>query len=452
MKLRFDGGGSSSEAIGEYGINAAQYGDLQPRLQAARTALKQAWDDSVLGFFECPDTDPQPIMDWAAKIAPNFTDQIVIGIGGSSLGTRAVLESYAGELNGLRTHVTENVDPSTYLALLDSVDLSKTLFIVITKSGTTIETMAKFWIAYDRVLEELGEDAVATNFVGITDPKAGSLRPLSAELGFKTWSVPPNVGGRFSVLTPVGLVPLALAGYPIDELLNGAKACRDAVFATEPGQATLERCAADHYLLHQKGYAQTVMMPYADRLDALSEWFCQLWGESLGKAKNRAGEIVNVGLTPVRALGVIDQHSQVQLYAEGPRDKHVVFLQLEDFGTDVNVPGRSGFPGALSHIQNKSLSKILTAELDGTQAALTAAGRPTSRWVFSDGNPVEIGAFIFAWEYVTAVMGELFDINAFDQPGVEGGKLIAHGLLGKSGYEEHARVVEGANRNVMSIV
>lgn len=443
--LRYAPDGVTTDVIGDHGLGARAYDAIQDSLEAARSRVVSDWKSGKLGFMGCPDADTQPVTRWAKEITADdrFRTQVVFGIGGSSLGARAVLESAVEPMNGLETHFSENMDPVSFGRLIHKLDLEHTLFVVITKSGSTVETMSKFWWAWQHVREVAGEH-VARHFVAVTDPEKGSLRQMATELGIQTFDVPQNVGGRFSVLTPVGLLPLALAGYPIGRLMEGAKRARDRAVEAPLEKNALLRCAADHALLLRSGYTQTVMMAYSDLLGPLVEWFCQLWGESLGKAKNRAGEVVETGLTPIKALGVVDQHSQIQLYAEGPRDKHVTFLEVEDFGHDVRIPDASGLPDTLSHLAGKSLSAIMEAELVGTRRALEEAGRPTSRWIFESITPEAVGAFLMSWEFVTAVVGELLDINAFDQPGVELGKKMAHGLLGRPGFEDWAKLARKA--------
>ncbi|MFU8804827.1 MAG: glucose-6-phosphate isomerase, partial [Bradymonadaceae bacterium] len=271
----------------------------------------------------------------------------------------------------------------------------------------------------------------------------GALRDVAGELGLKTFEVPPNVGGRFSVLTAVGFVPLALAGYPVKALLEGARRAREAVMNTEIEANPAARIATEQYVLMQRGIHEMVMMSYTDRLVAMVDWFCQLWAESLGKAVNRQGEEVHVGLTPIKAWGVVDQHSQVQLYMEGPNTKHISFLEVERFEEDIAVPAQPALPSSLAHLQGRKISEVFKAELVGTRSALQRAGRPTSRWIFESVTPQSLGGFILTWEMVTALMGELLDIDAFDQPGVELGKKIAHGLLGRDGFEDYARMASG---------
>jgi glucose-6-phosphate isomerase len=406
-------------------------------LRAARAAVVASRDSGEIGFLDCPDVDTTPFLDFADEVTTGrrFHTQVVIGIGGSSLGARAVLHSAAQTPSGLQTHFAENMDPVTFGRLFDSLDLQRTLFVVVTKSGSTIETMSKFWFAWERMQEVAGDHA-ARHFLAITDPERGGLRELAGKLGFDTFPVPPNVGGRFSVLTAVGLVPLALAGYPVDRLLDGARSARDHALQDPVADNAVLQSAFDHVALMETGVTQTVMMAYSDLLYPLVEWFAQLWGESLGKARNRDGELVETGLTPVKALGVVDQHSQMQLYVEGPRDKHLVFLEVDSFEREVTIPSVEGLPDSLRHLAGKSMGEIMNAELVGTRRALQEAGRPTSTWLFDSVSPEAVGAFILGWETITAVAAELLDINAFDQPGVELGKKIAHGLLGRQGFEK----------------
>lgn len=448
--LRYDARGLTSDAIGDRGVRDADRTARADALRTARAAIVGRHESGELGFLDCPDIDVAPFLEFADEITSGrrFHTQVVFGIGGSSLGARAVLESAAKRPSGLDTHFAENMDPVTFGRLFDELELQRTLFVVVTKSGSTIETMSKFWFAWQRMQEVAGEHA-SRHFVAITDPERGSLRALADEHGFDSFEVPPNVGGRFSVLTAVGLLPLALAGYPVERLLQGARDARDHALEDDLDDNAVMRCALDHVLLMERGISQTVMMAYSDLLYPLVEWFCQLWGESLGKARRRDGEHVETGLTPIKALGVIDQHSQMQLYVEGPRDKHIVFLEVQNFARSVTIPDAPGLPESLQHLAGTSMAEIMHAELNGTRRALEQADRPTSTWAFESVSPEAVGAFIVGWETVTALVGELLDINAFDQPGVELGKKIAHGLLGREGFEEWASLGAASESSVV---
>ena len=449
--LSYDSDGLYTQALadtgaGSIGLTAEM---VDPWLQKANQAhrhILEAHQAGTLGYLDLATPQLPDLLEWARFLREDqaFTHQIVFGIGGSSLGARAILETATPRPPGLVTHFSENIDPVSFAQTLDQVDLEHTLLVVITKSGSTIETMSTFWIAYHKLIDLVGQARADQQVVAITDPKAGSLRALAQTQGFQSFEVPPNVGGRFSVLTPVGLVPLALAGYDIEGLLEGASKAKDALKASGP----VLRAAAELVALNQdRGLAQVVMMSYCDRLDSLVDWFRQLWAESLGKRLDRQGRVVHTGITPIKALGVVDQHSQVQLYVEGPLDKSFIFLEVESFESDFTVP--RSMPAGLDHLSGKTLSQLLGAELVGTRHALSHAGRPLSRWIFDSLRPQAIGAFILAWEHLTALGGELLDVDAFDQPGVELGKRIAHGLLGKAAHlEEAAGLGEGGGGNV----
>ncbi len=420
-------------------------GERREELQEAMADLQARFEADELGFVDTPDADGASIAAWAEeRRSEGWTDQLVIGIGGSSLGAMAVLDSaLPDQRDGLRAHFADNLDPESVDRLFRTLNPEKTVVVVITKSGTTIETMSQFWLARQWLVEALGEEAANKQIVAITDPESGELRKLVDNHGWWDFDVPPNVGGRFSVLTPVGLVPLALAGYPIQELLEGARSARDNRQSLSESAQIWGTIAAEHLALADAGYNELVMMTYGDRLQSLVDWFCQLWAESLGKARNRQGELVHRGMTPIKAVGVTDQHSQVQLYMEGPHNKHITFLEVRNFEADRIIPESPPLPRALQHLQGKPISEVFAAELRGTRDALRQAGRPTSSWIFERITPGSVGAFLFAWQMITAVAGELMDIDAFDQPGVEMGKKIAHGLLGRPGFEEYAQQGQG---------
>jgi glucose-6-phosphate isomerase len=432
--LTYDRGGLS-EGAGSVGFGEEARVALAPHLEGALAAVRGRCESGDLGFASCVDEDVAETLAWVDALPPGrFRHVVVIGIGGSSLGTRAVLHTWS-EVPTRTIDFWENVDPMTVARRLDAICWTETLFVVVTKSGSTIETMSQFWIVYQRLIEQVGESQAAEQIVAITDPERGSLRELSTRLGFRTFDVPPNVGGRFSVLTSVGVVPLALVGYPVEELLAGAREARDLMW-TPPSRNPLLQNAADHYLLYRSGVDHTVMFAYADQLELLVDWFCQLWAESLGK-RLVADPSVSVGITPIKVLGPMDQHSQVQLFMEGPADKHITFLEVQNFGRDVEVPALPGMPAGLAHLCGSSLGQILQAELRGTQEALARAKRPTSTWSFSRVDPHSVGGFLFSWQAITAFTGALMGVEAFDQPGVELGKSIAHKLLGRADLDRN---------------
>src|SRR5207253_8765685 len=265
---------------------------------------------------------------------------VVLGIGGSALGIRALAGALAGEGSAVRIVVADSIDPETFGPLLARLDLRRTLFNVVSKSGETAETIAQFMIVRDRLMHELGAVDYKRHLVVTTDARQGSLRQIVNDEGFQELVIPEGVDGRFSVLTAVGLFPAAAAGVDVEELLAGAASMdeRSKAAATPLADPPLALGGLLWQLATSRQKTIVVLMAYCERLAATADWFCQLWAESLGKAVDLDGRTVEWGQTPVGALGTSDQHSQLQLYLEGPRDKAVVFLRLEDHGTNIDVP------------------------------------------------------------------------------------------------------------------
>jgi glucose-6-phosphate isomerase len=285
--------------------------------------------------------------------------------------------------------------------------------------------------------------AFARRIVATTDARKGTLHDIALTDGYATLEVPDNVGGRFSVLSPVGLFSAAMCGIDIDALLAGAEAMRQRVESLPWRENPACMLAAIHYLAATaKGKPIHVMMPYSNRLLGLADWYRQLWAESLGKRTDRAGREGFVGLTPVKALGATDQHSQVQLYREGPNDKLIVFLEVRKHPRDVTVPDVFADAAGLSYLRKARLSKLLSAEKAATEYALAVSGRPSVTLRFNTITPPSVGEFIYLYEFTTSLMGELLDINAYDQPAVELGKQATFALMGRAGHEELAAEIK----------
>jgi glucose-6-phosphate isomerase len=277
-------------------------------------------------------------------------------------------------------------------------------------------------------------------WVAITDPEKGDLLKLARRLGLPALAVPPNVGGRFSVLTAVGLLPAAFLGVDVDQLLRGARDMRAHCWSAAPAENVgVVGAALLHLLATRRGRRLQVLMPYADALLHLADWYRQLWAESLGKRLDRGGRVVETGQTPVTSMGATDQHSQVQLYVEGPPDKVVTFLEVETFRKDLRIPRLHRDLPSLSYLGGKTLGQLLTAELRGTESALTAAGRPHFTYRIPRISAHTLGQLIYLFEFQTALSGELYDIDAFDQPGVEAGKIATYALMDREGYADQAR-------------
>lgn len=391
------------------------------------------------------------VKEYAAVVQGRFDNILVLGIGGSALGGMAVCEAllkpYWNQLseeqrNGLpKIYFLDNIDPDQFNGLLDFLDLKRTLVNVITKSGSTAETMAQFMIVKDRLEKELGDDYVR-NIVATTDKNVGILRQISNEEGYKTFVVPDDVGGRFSVFSAVGLLPFALVGIDIEELMQGVKDMDLALKNTDIRHNIAAQNALIHYLMDtQKGKNLSVMMPYSSKLKYISDWYVQLWAESLGKNKDLDGNDVNVGQTPIKALGVTDQHSQIQLYNEGPNDKVINFIRIKEFDTTLEIPKIFEYTG-VGYLGGKTINELLNAEAESTKVALIDYQRPNVTITLQKADAYHLGQLIYMLEVQTAIAGALYNINTFNQPGVEQAKNYTYALMGRAGYEESAEMLK----------
>jgi len=427
---------------------AALEGALERRFREALADLERWKEEGELGFLDLPYATEtvERVRETADGFGQWFEDLVVIGIGGSSLGTVLLRDALLGPDWNQRSdeerewfprlHVLDNPDPDTVDALLSRLDVRRTLFNVVSKSGSTAETMALYLVARDRVAAEVEESKVRGHFLFTTDPGRGALREIGKAEGVPTLPVPANVGGRFSVLSPVGLFPAAVCGVDVEALLQGAGRMADRARGEELSSNPAGLVAA---LLHhadtELGAPIHVMMPYVDRLRTLALWFQQLWAESLGKERDRKGEVVESGPTPLPALGAVDQHAQLQLFMEGPRDKVVLFVSTGERSVDVAIPERHPEIDALGYLGGHTLGELLDAELRATAEALRRRGRPNLTLDLGGVTPAALGETIMLFQVATVLAGALYGVNPLDQPGVELGKRLTYGLMGRAGHD-----------------
>ncbi len=374
-----------------------------------------------------------------------FENLVVLGIGGSALGNIAIQAALnpptynllpADRRGGPRMFVVDNVDPANLRAVLDVCDPRTTLFNVVSKSGETAETAAQFMIVRDLLRNAVGAQW-PQHVVAITDPVQGTMRTICDEAGIVTLPVPEGVGGRFSALSPVGLFSAAVCGVDVEALLDGARAMDQRCAKPDLGANPAAMLA---FLLVElgtrKGKPNHVLMPYANGLYLLADWYRQLWAESLGKRTDLNGEVVFAGFTPIKALGTTDQHSQVQLYREGPNDKVIGFVEVDSFGDDdLTIPTGMGVD-AIAYLEGRSMAGLLNAEKRATEYALIASARPNYTIRFPKIDAHHVGEFLALWQIATAYAGLMLNIDAYDQPAVETGKKATFGLMGRAGYEE----------------
>jgi glucose-6-phosphate isomerase len=439
-----------AEGVGAHGgLRDEEFDAERTSFGSARKAVAAKVSASELGFWNLPKDRKQleQVRSVRAGLPEHITDVLVLGIGGSSLGARAIHQALSGpiELAGItarthaRLHFPDNSDPWFLAALLDALTPSSTAALLVSKSGGTVETAAQLLVIKRWLESAIEAQEVKRRIVAITDPAQGSLRTQAAAEGWATLSVPPNVGGRFSLLSPVGLLPALLGGVDVDELLEGAEYMAGRCGSPELRENPAGVIAAVHVLQHRlRDRSIHVMMPYSDRLRPFAAWYVQLWAESLGKRINRLGQVVELGPTPIAAVGATDQHAQMQLFMEGPRDKLITFLRVAEPAKDLVIPHEKG---PTAYLGGSSLHDLLEAEREGTTQALANDGRPSITVSVERLDAFSLGALFFLYEAATAFAGELYNINAFDQPGVELGKNLAYGLLGREGYERTAQEV-----------
>jgi glucose-6-phosphate isomerase len=448
-RIALDYGNMLAPRLEGRGIDPADLAGLGPRFRDIHADVRRRRDDGELGFYGLLERSGLigEIEAFADGPGQAFENLVVLGIGGSALGTTSLLHALRGPDWNERTaeerehyprlFVLDNVDPATVGSLLDRIDVRRTLFNVVSKSGTTAETMAQFMAVRERLRQALDDpDGVRRHLIFTTDPEKGVLRQIADDEGIVTLPVPPDVGGRFSVLSAVGLFPAAMVGIDVAALLAGARSMDErcdtdelsanpaALFAGLQWLADTERAAPIH-----------VMMPYSDRLYSAADWFRQLWAESLGKRRDRAGRDIHVGPTPVKALGATDQHSQVQLYIEGPFDKTITFLAVRDRDRDVEIPRIYEDIEALGYLGGHTLGELLDAERRATAAALAERGRMNMTVTLPRLDEHAIGQLFMLLEIATVYAGALYDVDPLDQPGVELGKQLTYGLMGRPGVD-----------------
>ncbi|HEX3867996.1 MAG TPA: glucose-6-phosphate isomerase, partial [Gemmatimonadaceae bacterium] len=430
MPLRIDFTNMMGDVI-DGGISPSDWSAAPDAFRRARAGFERRRTAGELGFLALPGDAALHAQstDFAERTRGKFDDVVILGIGGSALGPIALRTALlAPSWNALsneerggqpRLQVLDNVDPRTVGAVLDRLTLNRTLFVVISKSGGTAETMVQYLIIRER-LNKVGAD-IKQHLVFVTDPAKGALREIATQDSIAALDIPPAVGGRFSVLTPVGILPAALVGIDTGALLAGAQQMADACNGDDLSKNPAGIFASLQYLADTTlGRRINVLMPYSDPLRDLADWFVQLWAESLGKHAH-AGDR-GVGPTPLGALGATDQHSKVQLFMEGSPDKTVTFIAVDEVGPDLAIPKLHADVKELAYLGGHHLGELLSIEQRATAGALARRGRPNMTMHIERVDATHLGALFMLLEIATVYAGELYGVNSLDQPGVELGK------------------------------
>jgi glucose-6-phosphate isomerase len=447
-RLQLDFGNLVADRV-KGGLDAGRLsGELKERFAEAHAAVEARRADGDMGFFDLPyaTESVKQVRELADGFGQWFEDVVVLGIGGSGLGNIVIRDALLGPFWNERSdeerdhfprlHVVDNPDPFTFKSVLSRLDPAKTLFNVVSKSGTTAETMAQYLVARAWVEASVDPESAHGHFLFTTDPARGVLRQIGDAEGIPMVSVPENVGGRFSVLSPVGLLPAAVCGVDIEAMLAGAgemvERCRTADLASNPAGVL---AAALHQADTEQGRPIHVFMPYSDRLRSLSFWFQQLWAESLGKAQTLAGEDRLTGPTPLASVGATDQHSLLQLLMEGPQDKVVLFVAVADTDVDVPIPNRHPGIPPLAYLGGHTLGGLLDTERRATAEALRLSGRPNATLLLPRVDARGLGQLFMLLQIATMYAGALYGVDPLDQPGVELSKQLTYGLMGRDGFE-----------------
>jgi glucose-6-phosphate isomerase len=390
-------------------------------ITSAWARLKARFQSGEIGFYDTPTSEALSQAEASQQLARqilsrgDIKDVLFLGIGGSALGPITLLNALGGSKTGLQFHILENVDADEWTRATRGLQPQSTLVCIVTKSGTTFETLAQALIA----LQWTGRERWKSHVVALTDPEKGDLRAFAKEYQIPSLTIAPAIGGRFSAFSPVGLFPLALAGYSVGEFMKGAAQVRDsaekAVFEKNPIFVL-----AQEFLKHAQKHPIHVCMPYSTPLRSFGDWFVQLWGESLGKDGK--------GFTPLAALGATDQHSILQLLRDGPDDKVTCFVTVDQVQDPVVIPRTlqgaetARYP-AFSLLQGHSLHSLQTIEYRAISLVLSRANRPQFTVQLDRIDERNMGALLFFFCTLTAVTGTLWNVNPFDQPGVEEGKV-----------------------------
>ncbi len=444
MALRIDYTNMMGDVI-DGGIARADWDATPAMFTKAHGGFGKRRDAGELGFLALPTDEAlhRQSADYAKRMRGKFDDVVILGIGGSALGPIALRSALlAPDWNALdakerggqpRLHVLDNVDPHTIAALLERLSLERALFVVISKSGGTAETMAQYLVVLERLKQ--AKLALADHLVFVTDPKKGALRTIANREGIPALDIPEMVGGRYSVLTPVGILPAALVGIDTAQLLAGARDIAERCDGDKLAKNPAGVFATLQYLADTKlGRHIHVLMPYSDPLRNVADWFVQLWSESLGKHRQKGDK--GVGPTPLAALGATDQHSKVQLFMEGPGDKTVSFIAVREGGVDVPIPKLHSDVKELGYLGGHQLGELLSIEQRATAGALARRGRPNLTIHIDKVDAWHLGAIFMLLEIATIYAGELYGVNPLDQPGVELGKQFTYAMLGRADAEQ----------------
>jgi glucose-6-phosphate isomerase len=453
-QVKIDYKNVTSGVIGtEHGITPGQLKTLEKKLKPLIAKINKQRQAGRTPFRDLPYNKhiSRRVNALVKTFRKDCDHLVVLGIGGSALGNIALdtaLRPFLPDPKDKQSKkpelfVLDNVDPDQCGSFLEYIKpkLRRTVFNVISKSGRTSETASQFMIVRELLIDALGKSGYQQRVVATTDANEGTLRTIAGSDKLQTLEVPGGVGGRFSVLSAVGLFSAAMCGINISQLLAGARDMDVRVSSGEFRKNPAAINAAINYYYYTHGKPISVMMSYSHALKDMADWYRQLWAESLGKKLDLDKKEVWAGPTPVKALGTTDQHSQVQLYREGPNNKLFTFLQVDNFARSCMIGPAPDCAPELGYLAGRKMSDLFNNEKRATEYALVESKRPNLTVIFDRVSPYTVGQFIYLYEVTTSLVGALLNINTYDQPAVELGKEATFALMGREGYEDFAQKI-----------
>lgn len=440
---------SSSHLItlNEFDKFVGKYGQVAQEFQLS---IKENRSPLTLSLKE-RDVIPR-IKELAKKLRDKYDNFLVLGIGGSALGTKAVLQFLKGNYYVLekeqpRIFVLDNLDPLLVSQIENIIDLKKTALIYTSRSGSTPETAANFLYFFKKCKDAGGD---VRDIVVICNPGNNGINNIAKELGCHLLHIPPDMQGRYSVLSSVGFLPSEIAGIDSNSLLDGAFAVNDSLIRGSLVENPVLALGTCLFELAMKGKSVHVLFNYTSRLFEFGLWFMQLWAESLGKKVNLEGKVIHAGTTPLACVGATDQHSLLQLFKEGPADKVFGFIKIKNFPVDFVLPGEFASQKEYSYLGGHTLGEQLNIEQLSTEVSLASTGHPCYSLTLNEVSPQALGALFYFYEALVVYVAGLWRVNPFDQPGVEEGKNITYSLMGREDYSSmrpgYEQKVEQYNR------
>ena len=429
-RLIIDDANFFKEAVADRGLTVGELEGLEPRLENLRARLRQGRDRGDPAFFGLPFQAEhlEEARRWGERITTGYEQLVVLGMGGSSLGGEMLIHCLGGSEPPVEVRFLDNVDPERMEATLAGVHWSRACVLAVSKSGGTAETLAQLLTILPRLERAVGRPRVRDHLIALTENPDGALGRIADDIGAPIVRHP-AVGGRYSVLSPVGLIPGFAAGADVEGVVAGARAMAERCLAEGIVDNPAFRGGVAQYLLAERGMTQSVQLPYYERLDKVTSWYRQLWAESLGKL-DAAG--AHRGLTPVRAMGATDQHSQLQLYLQGPGDKQFTLFFADDLEHGGGrIPEGYAHLDAVAPLAGHTVGELLSAEFQATRETLARNGRPSRTLRFPALDATALGELIMLLETETVVVAELLGVDPFDQPAVEESKVLTREYLAR---------------------